>query len=44
MDKWLPRAGRKRELEMTDNGCGVSFLGSDDSVLELDSGDGYITL
>lgn len=44
MDKWLPRARRKRELGMRDNVYGVSFLGSNDSVLELDCGDGYITV
>lgn len=44
MDKLLPRARRKRELGMRDNVYGVSFLGSIDSVLELDCGDGYITV
>lgn len=41
MDQWLPGARRRGSWGVNANGYGF-FCGSDENVLELESGDGYI--
>ena len=40
---WLPGAGERGEWRVTAYGDGISF-GGDENVLELDSGNGCVTL